>query len=74
MNNTIRALQEVLGEWLQADSVPEVDWSKLRALEFQETLRARDALVPRLGQFACTSCPQFEEHVSYLGLLTAIVR
>ncbi|KAI0778677.1 antiviral helicase [Trametes elegans] len=65
MNNTIRMLQEVLGEWLQADSVPEVDWSKLRALEFQETLRARDALVPRLNQFACTSCPQFEEHYTY---------
>lgn len=64
MNDAIRSLQQVLAEWLRAGSIPEADWSRLRALEFQELLRARNELVPRLDRFACVSCPSFEDHVS----------
>ncbi|EIW64030.1 antiviral helicase [Trametes versicolor FP-101664 SS1] len=62
MNDAIRSLQQVLAEWLRAGTIPEADWSRLRALEFQELLRARNELVPRLDRFACVSCPSFEDH------------
>ncbi|KAI0361085.1 antiviral helicase [Trametes cingulata] len=66
MNQAVRSLQAVLGEWLQAGSVPEVDWSKIRALEFQELLRARNEAVPKLDRFQCISCPSFEDHYLFM--------
>ncbi|KAI0334446.1 antiviral helicase [Cubamyces sp. BRFM 1775] len=66
MNAAIRLLRDVLGEWLQAGSIPEVDWGRLRSLEFQELLRARNELVPRLDRFACTSCPSFDDHYTFM--------
>ncbi|KAI0652358.1 antiviral helicase [Trametes meyenii] len=66
INAAISALQDVLGGWPKLESVPEVDWSRLRALEFQELLRARNELVPRMNSFACTACPNFEEHYAYI--------
>ncbi|KAI0673626.1 antiviral helicase [Trametes maxima] len=66
MNAAIGALKDVLNGWLKLDSIPEVDWSRLRALEFQELLRARNELVPRMNSFACTACPNFEQHYAYV--------
>ncbi|KAJ2987960.1 hypothetical protein NUW54_g9269 [Trametes sanguinea] len=66
MNDAMRSLQGVLGEWLQQGSIPEVDWNRLRALDFQELLRTRNELVPRLNTFACISCPEFEEHYTFM--------
>ncbi|KAI0830808.1 antiviral helicase [Trametes gibbosa] len=65
MNDAIRSLQQVLAEWVRAGSIPEVDWSRLRALEFQELLRARNELVPPLDRFTCVSCPSFDDHYLY---------
>ncbi|KAH9897909.1 antiviral helicase [Cubamyces lactineus] len=66
MNAAIRLLRDVLGEWLQAGSIPEVDWGRLKSLEFQELLRARNELVPRLERCACTSCPNFDDHYTFM--------
>ncbi|CDO73133.1 hypothetical protein BN946_scf185007.g187 [Trametes cinnabarina] len=65
MTAAMRSLQGVLGEWLQNGTIPEVDWSRLRALDFQELLRARNELVPRLSTFGCNSCSEFEEHYAF---------
>lgn len=64
MNAAVQSLQGVLNEWLQGGSIPEAAWGKTRRLEFQDLLRRRDELIRRLDKFACTSCPNFEEHVS----------
>ncbi|KAH9858296.1 antiviral helicase [Lenzites betulinus] len=65
MNDAVRSLQQVLAEWVRAGSIPEVDWTRLRALEFQELLRARNELVPLLDRFTCALCPSFEDHYLY---------
>ena len=46
LNKVTQTLKDILQEWKAAgDVIPEVEWlSKIKALEFQETLRARDAL------------------------------
>jgi len=50
-----------------ADAVPEVDWSRLRRLEFQEALRSRDGYASRLAQHtACTTHESFASEVSRL--------
>ncbi|KAI0639904.1 antiviral helicase [Trametes polyzona] len=65
MNDAMRSLQQVLAEWLRAGSIPEVDWVKLKSLEFQELLRKRNELVPRLDRYTCVSCPSFDDHYLY---------
>ncbi|KZT72960.1 ATP-dependent RNA helicase [Daedalea quercina L-15889] len=62
MQEAIRALASVLEEWLQSDAIPEVDWSRMRSLEFQETLRSRNERAKRLVNAQCTSCPDFDNH------------
>lgn len=44
--------------------LPEVEWTRLRALEFQDLLRQRGVLRDRLVKMGCQLCPDFEEHVS----------
>ncbi|GJE86219.1 antiviral helicase [Phanerochaete sordida] len=58
----------VLHDWIAAGAgVPEVDWAaRLRALEFQEMVRARAELVRRLPGYACRACPDFEHHYQIL--------
>lgn len=68
MEGAIQALSGVLEQWLQSDSIPEVDWSRLRSLEFQETLRSRNERAKRLVSAECTSCPHFDDHVSSFRL------
>ncbi|CAL1694323.1 unnamed protein product [Somion occarium] len=69
MNKAIRMLREILQEWKTAgDRIPEVDWSsRMRSLEFQETLRARNELVSRLPRYACILCSDFERHYAMLN-------
>lgn len=66
MNTVVKDLQGVLEGWLQSNNIKEVEWAKIRRLDFQELLRHRDTLVGTLDTFTCTACPHFEEHVSTL--------
>lgn len=50
------------------DALPEVDWSKLRKLEFQEALRSRRGHETKLVQQHCVETDGFEEDVSLLSL------
>lgn len=70
MNQAVHTLKVLLQYWKAAgDVIPEVDWSgKMKSLEFQETLRARNELVARLPSYGCTLCKDFEQHVSHLVL------
>ncbi|KAI0783389.1 antiviral helicase [Abortiporus biennis] len=63
MNEVIGQLANVLEEWVSPGQIPEVEWgSRLRSLEFQETLRRRNELAASLIKFACLLCADFEHH------------
>ena len=68
MREAIKSLAEIVEEWVSAGSVPEVEWVRMRSLEFQETLRARNELMKRLGKYKCTLCGDFEHHVGPCSL------
>ncbi|CAG7851695.1 DExH-box ATP-dependent RNA helicase DExH11 {ECO:0000305}; AltName: Full=AtHELPS {ECO:0000303/PubMed:21535471}; AltName: Full=Protein SKI2 homolog {ECO:0000303/PubMed:22511887}; Short=AtSKI2 {ECO:0000303/PubMed:22511887} [Serendipita indica DSM 11827] len=64
MREIVEQLQEIATEWHNASPprIPEVEWSKMRQLEFQENLRSREALEKRLEGKGCTLCEHFNEH------------
>ena len=64
MNNAVAALNELAKTWVQNGTVSEVDWSRLRGLEFQEALRLRENLAKKLEGSACVLCADFKDHVS----------
>lgn len=47
--------------------LPEVEWTRLRALEFQEVLRQRTSYLDRIAKLGCQLCENFEDHVSELS-------
>jgi len=63
MKDVIASLQILVEEWLTVAAIPEVDWSRLRGLEFQEILRSRD-FVAEKSRKRQQLCPHFFEHVS----------
>ncbi|KAJ7070626.1 antiviral helicase [Mycena amicta] len=66
MREALSLLQGLVDEWNAVTVVPEVDWARMRSLEFQETLRGRNARVERLSSRACLLCSSFEQHYSIL--------
>ncbi|KAK0548177.1 Antiviral helicase ski2 [Tilletia horrida] len=50
MQGAVNALIPYLVEMAEQKTVPEVEWSKLRKLDFQEALRARDGYVSKIAQ------------------------
>ncbi|KDQ12068.1 hypothetical protein BOTBODRAFT_189538 [Botryobasidium botryosum FD-172 SS1] len=66
MNHAIAELGDAVQEWVEAGSAPEVDWSKIRSLEFQEALQARSSLVQHVSRKACLLCGDFEHHYEVL--------
>ena len=64
MNDVISTLQGIVREWEAEGSIPEVDWKgRVRSLDFQEMIRARDEILKRIPSYKCTECPDFREHV-----------
>lgn len=51
-------------EWVTAGTLLEMSWSRMRTLEFQETLRARNEIVESLQTFECTHCEDFDDNAS----------
>lgn len=65
MTGAIQLLAKLLTNWAPLENIPELNWKGvMRSLDFQELLGERDELVQRLPRFSCTSCPQFNDHVS----------
>ncbi|CEH12518.1 antiviral helicase [Ceraceosorus bombacis] len=50
MQRTADMIAPLAAEMSRQESAPEVDWSRIRRLEFQEALRSRDAYAARLAQ------------------------
>lgn len=64
MQDAVKSLSIVLDQWLQSDTIPEIDWSRVRSLDFQETLGARNELVVKSAECQSVNCEDFEDHVS----------
>jgi antiviral helicase SKI2 len=62
MKDVIAALQTFVQEWSAVATIPEVDWRRLRGLEFQEVLRSRDSVAEQ-SRKRQQLCPHFSEHV-----------
>ena len=69
MNEGIAALQPHVNEWMGTGTITEVDWSRVRVLEFQEMLQSRDTLAKHLGKKECLKCPEIAQHVRGLSSL-----
>jgi len=52
--------------WLNAKKVGEVDWSRIRVMEFQDAIRAREAFGKRSAGKACACCEDFTAHYAIL--------
>jgi len=63
LDEVVNSLTEIVKEWVSAGTISEVEWIRMRSLDFQEALRARNELAKRLDQHSCTLCGDFEHHV-----------
>lgn len=43
----------------------EMDWGRMRGLEFQDLVRQRDTMHQRVTKMACALCEDFDEHASW---------
>ncbi|KAJ7292904.1 ATP-dependent RNA helicase [Mycena rebaudengoi] len=66
MREALALLQDIANEWSTTATIPEVDWARMRALDFQDTLRSRNAVAKRLETRACLLCSDFDHHYSIL--------
>jgi antiviral helicase SKI2 len=63
------ALETVVADWIAAGTISEVDWGRMRTLEFQEALRARNEISKSLQRYECNLCEHFSDHVSLWSFL-----
>jgi hypothetical protein len=65
MHDALQSLQNLVEEWLPLPTIPEVDWARMRSLDFQECFRARNELANMLSNSPCLLCNDFNEHVGW---------
>jgi len=75
MRATVELLEEVVRSWIvdsEGESsdrkIPEVDWGKMKFLDFQETLQDRRVLEMINRDRSCLLCSDFGVHVSSFRL------
>ncbi|KAI6047978.1 ATP-dependent RNA helicase [Pisolithus marmoratus] len=66
MLEVVTLLQSTVQEWLPSKVIPEVNWGRMRLLEFQEALRERNHILRSIEMASCVLCENFEDH--YLAL------
>lgn len=64
MLEIINSLQILVHKWRTARTIPEVNWDRIRTLDFQEALHSRNDVAKRRQGFSCTLCGEFHDHVS----------
>lgn len=72
MREAIELLDQAARSWSSSETrdIPEVDWSRMRSLNFQEVLQSRSEMEKLMQNRACTLCADFDTHVS-LSLVIA---
>ena len=63
MNEGIEALRPHVNEWMNVGVIAEVDWNRVRSLDFQDLLRSRNSLAKHLRGKECLKCPEIDKHV-----------
>lgn len=56
-------LELVVKDWTSLGKVPEVGWSSIGSLDFQDLFRDKATLNDRVEQSICLTCPEFSKHV-----------
>lgn len=64
MSSAAESLAVVADAFVSAKVVPEADWSKMRALEFQDALKARGQLLRRQKKRTSPASEDFKANVS----------
>lgn len=64
IESTLSSIKEMYDSLKQSETLPEVEWTRMRQLDFQEALKARNNLAERLKSMSCRLCADFSEHVS----------
>ncbi|KAG9222318.1 hypothetical protein CCMSSC00406_0002653 [Pleurotus cornucopiae] len=62
MREALKQLQTVACEWISTRDIPEIEWAKMRSLEFQETLQFKNTQVKALANKSCVLCEDFDAH------------
>jgi antiviral helicase SKI2 len=62
-------LLEIANEMAGKDDLAELDWSKIRDMEFQERYRDKRAMMRSLKSFDCIHCPELVHHVCLCALI-----
>ena len=60
---TIQDLAVLHEELSGSPELQEVQWTRLRDLDFQEAMKQRNVLVERISKLECQTCENFEESV-----------
>ena len=63
MNEGIAALRPHVNEWMDLGVITEIEWGRVRVLEFQDLLRSRNSLAKHLANKECLKCPEITKHV-----------
>jgi antiviral helicase SKI2 len=65
MKEVVHQLSSLIEEWETngGDIIPEIDLTKIRTFEFQESLQKREIASKGLHEKACVLCNHFDEHV-----------
>ncbi|KAG6911376.1 hypothetical protein DXG01_001047 [Tephrocybe rancida] len=66
MKDGIAALQVLVDEWQTAGEIPENEWDRMRAMDFQELLQSRNSITKRLSMRSCTLCGDFTDHYAVI--------
>ncbi|PFH52329.1 hypothetical protein AMATHDRAFT_57402 [Amanita thiersii Skay4041] len=62
LNEGIAELKVLIEEWKEHGTIPEVEWGRMRSLEFQDIIRSREDLTRSMSNRSCFSCPEFRDH------------
>ncbi|KAK4685405.1 antiviral helicase SKI2, partial [Tremellales sp. Uapishka_1] len=66
LEKTVHDMAVIHEELATLDTLPEIDWARIKDFEFQEKLRTRIALVDRLSRLGCQLCENFDDHYAIL--------
>ncbi|KAG6811569.1 hypothetical protein H0H92_006818 [Tricholoma furcatifolium] len=66
MKEGIAILQVLVEEWKAFGQIPENEWERMRALDFQELLQTRHSISQKLSTRSCTSCYHFIDHYAVI--------
>ncbi|KAJ3855058.1 antiviral helicase [Lentinula lateritia] len=66
MREVISVLKCIVEEWCNIGTIPEIDWNRMRMMEFQEVLQFRNSLLTQQENKGCLLCNDFEDHYSII--------